>query len=211
MEVFDLNLEVFREVYEPAEDSFLLAKYAQTLRGKVLEIGCGCGIASLVCAKANAENEVLGVDLNPAAVENSRLNAKRNGIKNAEFRESDLFSNVRIKAISGNNDDAENEKFDGIMFNPPYLPTSENERMNGKLNLAFDGGKNGRKITNRFLNEFPQFMKKDGTLLMIESSLAGIEKTITKLEKARFRVEILEEEKFFFERIVALRASYAKY
>ncbi len=193
LEYSGLELDIFPEVYEPAEDSFLLAKYAKWLGGRILEIGCGSGIVSLVCAQTEG-NSVLGVDLNPKAVENSRLNAKKNGIANAEFAEGGLFS-----AVPG-------KKFDAIVFNPPYLPTSGEEKVRGKLNLAFDGGKTGRKVTDRFISQFPEFLKEKGTLLMIESSLSGIEKTVKKLEKLGFRAEILEEEKFFFEKIAVIQA-----
>lgn len=188
-----LELEIFPEVYEPAEDSFLLAKYAKNLKGRILDMGCGCGIQSLVCAGADPKNIVLGVDLNPRAVENSRLNAEKNRIKNAVFIESDLFSD-----ITG--------KFDAIIFNPPYLPTSAEERVQGKLNLAFDGGASGRKVTGKFLAQFPGFLKKRGALLMIESSLAGIEKTMRKLQDSGFEAKILGEEKFFFEKIAVIGA-----
>ncbi|VVB97998.1 Uncharacterised protein [uncultured archaeon] len=92
------------------------------------------------------------------------------------------------------------------MFNPPYLPTTEEERVQGKLNLAFDGGRNGREVTDRFLAQFPEFLKRYGTLLMIESSLAGIEKTVARLGNLGFMVKILEEEKFFFEKIAVISA-----
>ncbi len=189
-----LELLVHGGVYEPAEDSFLLAKYARELRGRILDLGCGCGIQSLVCARADQDNQVIGVDANPDAVWNSIENAQRNGLENAIFLESSLFSTV------------ENEKFDAIIFNPPYLPTSEEEKVAGNLNLAFDGGPDGRKVTDAFLLEFPDYLARNGTLLMIESSLAGIEKTMEKLGGLGFEARILEEEKFFFERIVAIRA-----
>lgn len=200
MEFAGLRLEIFQDVYEPAEDSFMLAKHAkrvaQTLRGKharILDMGCGCGIQALVCAKADGGSSVLGVDLNPRAVENAALNAERNLVKNAEFTESDLFSNV-------------DGKFDLIIFNPPYLPTSAEDKVQGKLNLAFDGGKSGRETTRKFLDRFPKHLKEDGTMLMIESSLGGIEKTISKLGKMGFGAQAVDEEKFFFERIVVIEA-----
>lgn len=224
MEYDGLVLEIFRDVYEPAEDSFLLAKHAKKLveemrnrkldrenlevftrqqskrrlleagnGPRILDVGTGCGIQALVCAQADAKNTVLGVDANPHAAENAKLNAEKNKIRNAEFRESDLFSNVR-------------GRFDAIIFNPPYLPTSEEEKIKGKLNLAFDGGKSGRETTDKFLAQFPKYLKKDGTLLMVESSLAGIEKTIGKLEKTGFEAKIVDEEKFFFERIAVIKA-----
>ena len=63
-----LRLKISPTVYEPAEDSFMLATYASSLSGKILEIGTGSGIAALSAAAANKKNDVLGVDINGAAV-----------------------------------------------------------------------------------------------------------------------------------------------
>ncbi|MFA5077599.1 MAG: HemK2/MTQ2 family protein methyltransferase [Candidatus Micrarchaeia archaeon] len=188
-----LKLDVGEEVYEPAEDSFLLARHAELLRGRILDMGCGCGIQALACAKACAENLVVGVDINPRAVENSRANAEKNGAGNAEFLVSDLFSNVK-------------GKFDAIVFNPPYLPTARSERLEGNANAAFDGGKDGRKVTDRFIREFPKYLKPGGKVLLVESSLAGIEKTLGKLRNAGFDAKVVDEERFFFEKIVVIEA-----
>ena len=115
----ELDISVATSVYIPAEDSFLLADYASKQKGRILEIGCGSGIVSLSAAAANRANEVIGVDINPAAVECATKNAEKNHLKNCKFLQSDLFANV-----SG--------KFNVILFNPPYLPTTEAERLPGK-------------------------------------------------------------------------------
>jgi len=65
MDFKELHLSVFNSVYPPAEDSFMLTEAAEMLQGRVLEVGCGCGIASLSCKNAS---EVIGVDINPEAV-----------------------------------------------------------------------------------------------------------------------------------------------
>ena len=46
---------------------------------KVLDVGCGSGILSLLCAKLGA-SEVLGIDINPDAVETARRNVIRNNL-----------------------------------------------------------------------------------------------------------------------------------
>jgi release factor glutamine methyltransferase len=185
----ELKLHVPEEVYPPAEDSFLLAG-AACKAGEVLEIGCGCGIVSLSWAK---DNTVLGVDINPSAVEASIENASRNSIS-ATFRESNLFSNV-----SG--------KFDAILFNPPYLPTSKQEKLEGHINKAYDGGKDGRETLEKFLSEFSGYLKDDGTLYLIQSSLNNIESTMARLRHLGFKVEEIGKHEFFFEKLILLKAS----
>lgn len=189
-----LGISVSKNVYPPAEDSFLLAGAAKNLHGSILEIGCGCGIASLACAKNNKDGEVMGVDVNPEAVRCANENKKRNKIKNARFTESDLFSRIA------------KQKFDAILFNPPYLPTDESERVHGPLNHAFDGGKDGRQVLDRFLDEFDSHLKSGGTLLLVHSSLNDTQKTIQRLEKMGYAVTVPARENFFFERLCLIRA-----
>ncbi len=187
-------LSVPDSVYPPAEDSFMLAAGALKLRGGILEIGCGSGIASLVCAKADPSNLVLGVDINPDAVRCARSNARSNRIPNASFIVSDLFARVQGK------------EFDAILFNPPYLPTAGSEKVGGSLNHAFDGGEDGRAVLDRFLGRFDRYLKPGGTLLLIQSSLNGREKTVKKLRSLGYKTRTIAEERFFFERLFLIKA-----
>jgi len=181
-------------VYYPAEDSFMLARAAGLLRGQVLEIGCGCGIASLACARADEGNTVLGTDINPDAVLCSSDNAARNRIGNASFILSDLFSAVPGRA------------YDAIMFNPPYLPTSREERLTGPLNSAFDGGLFGRAVLDQFMEGFDRYLRPGGTLLLVQSSLNDEKKTRQELRNLGYSFETAASESFFFERLSLVRA-----
>lgn len=188
-----LKLKIPKTVYEPSEDSFMLAKAALQIKkgSKVLEIGCGSGIAS-ICALKNGST-VVGVDISPNAVKCARENAKRNNLEGS-FRESNLFESVP------------KEKFDVIIFNPPYLPTELKDKLNGPLNHAFDGGKDGRKVLEVFLDQFDNFLKKGGYLLLVQSDLNGPVKTKKKLVKMNYEVEILLKESFFFETVFIYKA-----
>ena len=190
-----LKIETNEEVYEPAEDSFLLAKHAAKITGRVLEIGCGTGIVSLHCAASNQENAVEGVDVNPAAVSLAKKNAKTNGIKNARFYESDFFSNVT-------------GKYDWILFNAPYLPTEDYERLKGKISFAFDGGKTGREVIERFIAEVPEHLEKGGGILLIVSSLSGTKEIIKKFREHGFDAKIIDEESLFFEKLYVISAFF---
>lgn len=190
----NLNFFVFDSVYEPAEDSFMLAEHARNLKGRILEIGCGSGIVALVNAKANPENVVTGVDINPEAVACAIANAWRNGIKNAQFHESDLFSHVKAK-------------FDYMLFNPPYLPAVQGSRPRTGLNFALDGGRNGRKTIDRFLAVFDRFLEPHGKALVVHSSLNNVERTARLVNKKGFLCRVLETQKFFFETLYVLELS----
>jgi release factor glutamine methyltransferase len=188
-----VSISVKESVYEPSEDSLLLAKYAPTLKGRVLDMGTGSGLAALANAKANPANEVIGADISPDAVACATENAKRNKITNARFIVSDFFSSI-------------NGKFDGMMFNPPYLPTEYNERVGGPLNHAFDGGKDGRKVLVRFLAGFDARMKPGGTLLLLQSSINGPRRTREALKAMGYSVRFMGRQDFFFESIWVVRA-----
>jgi len=192
-----LGISMLPRVYEPAEDSFLLATYASSLSGSILEVGCGSGIVSLSAAQANPKNTVLGVDINPKAVKCSEANARANGIKNAAFIKSDLFSEI-----------PPSQKFDFILFNPPYLPTTRRERLlSPEENAAYDGGASGLNVFKRFILGAPGRLSGLGRVAVIATSLGnGIEKTSALLQAHVGKASVLAEEKFFFEKLALLEA-----
>ncbi len=131
-------------MYYPAEDSRLLEKWVKRkVRGRVLDMGTGSGI--LAFAAANSD-EVVGVDIDPEAIEYAKAHNK---FENVKFIVSDLFEKV-------------NGKFDWIVFNPPYLPPS-------KYDDGTDTTDNG--VIRRFLSEAKNYLKEDGKILILLSSL----------------------------------------
>jgi release factor glutamine methyltransferase len=189
-----LRLDVFKDVYTPQEDSFLLAKHTHSLEGNILELGTGCGLSALLNASRNPSNYVFGVDLNHSAVQNAAYNARHNQIKNAHFQHSDLFSNIP------------NVRFDSILFNPPYLPEEENgTQKESMLDLALYGGKNGRKQTDVFLHHLEDHLLPGGNAFLIQSSLTDIPKTVERANILGFSAEIVEEQSFFFEKLSLLK------
>ncbi len=176
-------------VYEPSEDSFLLADAALSeIKGseRLLEVGCGSGIVAAVI-KANTKAKIAGIDINPDAAKCT----KENGI--------DAIRGDLLSCIKG--------KFDMIIFNPPYLPTSEEERTGGWLNTALDGGCDGRRVIDRFLEEAGRCLDGKGKLLMLVSSLSGIEEEKSKMEALGYTMEIKSQERFMFETLAVIVAT----
>jgi len=58
---------------------------------RVLDVGSGTGdVARLIAEVVGASGEVVGVDINPTAVEAARLRASRAGLTNVSFEEADI-------------------------------------------------------------------------------------------------------------------------
>ncbi|MCX8197757.1 MAG: methyltransferase [Candidatus Micrarchaeota archaeon] len=190
-----LRISVCESVYQPSEDSFLLAAYASSLSGKILDMGTGTGIVALAAASSNPRNDVVGLDISQKAVECAKKNAAANGVSNAVFFQSDLFS-------------ATSEKFDAILFNPPYLPTTREERLLlGDENLAYDGGESGLEVFRRFVSQAPSHLFLGGKIAVIGTSLGdGIEKAMEELESRVGPASVLAQESFFFEKIALIEA-----
>jgi arsenite methyltransferase len=55
---------------------------------RVMDVGCGAGIDSLIAAKkVGPEGRVIGVDMTPSMLEKARQAAKQMGLANVEFKE----------------------------------------------------------------------------------------------------------------------------
>jgi release factor glutamine methyltransferase len=101
------------------------------------------------------------------------------------------------------------EKFDVILFNPPYLPTTRDEKLAlADENAAYDGGLSGLEGFYRFSSQAPKFLAPKGKVAVIATSLdRGIEKSVAELEKQIGTATILAGEKFFFEKIALIEAT----
>jgi release factor glutamine methyltransferase len=169
-------------VYQPAEDSYLLKDYLEKvdLDGKkVLEIGTGTGIVAIAAAKRGAE--VTAVDISPEAVETAKENAEDAEVK-IKFIKSNLFENV-------------DGEFDLVLFNPPYLP---GDRVSERDALV--GGQKGTEVIERFAEQVGDFLAAGGEAVFVGSSRSEISEF-----KDRFDVEAVDSENLWFESLYLFR------
>ena len=76
----DYVFDLYDDVYEPAEDTFLFAENLDVKEGeRVLDVGTGCGLLGILAAK-KAWN-VVAVDLNPYAIRCAKENSDLNGVQ----------------------------------------------------------------------------------------------------------------------------------
>ena len=189
----DFIINTDDNVYVPAEDSYLLADNLEIKEGQsVLEIGTGSGIVAMYASRLT--DRITVTDINFDACILAEKNFNDNNIENIEILFGNLFEPVK------------NRKFDVILFNTPYLPTEEDDVIDDTINYAFDGGLNGRKVIDLFLDEVKNHLNDGGIVQMIQSSLSGNQETLDRLDEMGFIAEIKASEHFFFEDITLINA-----
>jgi release factor glutamine methyltransferase len=188
----DYVFMVDEHVYEPAEDSFLLAeKMTVTEDDTVLDMGTGCGILAVLAAEK--AKSVLAVDINPYAIECAIKNAEMNSAK-ITFRHGDLFQPIKP-----------NERFSLILFNAPYLPSEPDEERSW-IGKAWAGGSNGRKVIDRFVMDAPNFLAAGGRIQLVQSSLSDVNRTLKMFSERSLQAMVAAQVKVAFERIVLVEA-----
>lgn len=147
-----LHLTVDEDVFPP--DMGLcaqnLARIARRYHPQVaLDMGCGTGYLALMLKRHGAP-EVWASDIHPPAVACAKQNVQRNASAGAvTVVEGDMFESIPNEV-----------KFDFIVFNQPFGPGQEGQRVCG---CGADGG---YAICQRFLLEAPAHLRKDAVILM---------------------------------------------
>ncbi|KTG27518.1 HemK2/MTQ2 family protein methyltransferase [Haloferax profundi] len=182
-------------VYQPAEDSGLLAQAAiGRVSGRVLEVGTGSGwVASQLVQKTDAD--VVASDLNPHACAQA---AERS----ANLREDGHrgFDVVRGNLVDPFCDDS----FDAVAFNPPYLPEDLEAARDDWMEVALTGGEDGREIIDPFLDTVGRVLKPDGEVLLLVSSLTGYDEVLARAEANGFGHDVVVQESYPYETLSVL-------
>src|SRR3989338_2826868 len=181
-------MPVYKSVYDPREDSTMLEKHVRKYaKGLVLDMGTGSGILAIAAAQNSKVKSVIALDVQEEVIEHCKKSIIGKKIK---FFASDLFE------IFEKNSRLKSRKLDTIIFNPPYLP--EDIKMK---DLTADGGKKGYEAIERFLNNASNYLKKDGIILIVFSSLTKKGKVDEFIKNNLLEFELLEKQHIFFEEL----------
>lgn len=156
-----LTLEDYNNVYEPAEDTYLLCDALELDRElfmsikpkRALEIGSGSGCVitffGQLCKEIGVDCSLYATDINIKAVDVTTRTATANDVHVA-------VSNIDLL---GNNSPADNS-IDVLLFNPPYVPTPSAEVGSNGIEAAWAGGFRGREVIDRFLPSLPEMISR---------------------------------------------------
>jgi release factor glutamine methyltransferase len=178
------------QVYQPAEDSHLLATAArEEIRptDRALDVGTGSGYVAAAMAETGAC--VLGTDPNPHACRQARESG--------------------VAVVQGNlTDPFRTGAFDLVTFNPPYLPTTPEEAVGDWMEVALAGGESGRAVIEPFLAGVRRVLAPAGRVLLLVSSLSDTETVVEHANEAGFAATTVAEESFPFETLSILRLDH---
>ncbi|OWT40183.1 hypothetical protein J008_02329 [Cryptococcus neoformans] len=161
----------YEHIYEPAEDSFILLDAleldAQDLRrmnpSVCVEIGAGSGVVSAFMSNllGHENSFVISTDINLQACQATTRTGRAN--------------NTILDPIQCNLVDPLlprlSEKVDILLFNPPYVPTDNQElqmtQESRDIGGAWAGGADGMAITNILLQQLPSLLSRGGRLYLV--------------------------------------------
>jgi len=129
-----------------AIQAFLRQPQARPIK-RVADIGCGAGPGALSVALARPDAEVLALDINPTALQYTRVNAAFAAAENVHVQHSNLLNDV-----SG--------EFDLIVANPPYMADAERRAYRD------GGGELGLGLTNAIVEASLSRLATGGSLLL---------------------------------------------
>lgn len=125
----------------------------------VLDMCTGSGCIACMIAK-NTHSTVLGTDISFDALETAVKNMERMELFNrAIFRKSDIFSKI-----------SDEEKFDVIVSNPPYIPPSQKKTIQKEVTFEPDialytKDEKGMEFYERIAKDAPHHLNNGGYIL----------------------------------------------
>ena len=160
---WSLNLKITKDTLIPRPDTERLVEIAlenipEKSKWSILDLGTGTGAIALSLAKERPSCFITATDQSLAAIDVAKQNAENNKISNIEFIQSDWFSNL------------ENQQFDMIVSNPPYIKENDSHLQQGDVRFeplsALTSGIDGLDDIRAIIKESKIHLTENGILLI---------------------------------------------
>lgn len=183
---------VNKDVLIPRDETELLVRKAIEIIKEnnfkmVLDMCTGSGCIACMIAKLT-NSQSMGVDISTEAIHTAFKNMEKFGLYNrAIFRKSDIYSKIR-----------EDEKFDLIVSNPPYIPPKEKETIQEEVSYEPDlalytTDEKGLAFYEKIIKDAPKFLNKGG-YLMFELGIGQSTSVAQLMKKAGFgNIKVLKD------------------
>ena len=161
--------KVNANVLIPRQDTEILVEEVMKLtnsESRVLDMctGSGCIIISLAASGHTSENGAVAIDISDEALKVADYNKKYNNADYIKLIKSDMFSSSECEQYKN-----EDNRFDVIVSNPPYIPTKDIDELSEEVRLhdpvlALDGDTDGLKFYKVITKQSVNYLKENGYL-----------------------------------------------
>ena len=126
---------------------------------RILDIGTGSACIAVASAYAFLHANIDAIDIDPGALEVAAINIQRHGMDGrVRLLQSDLYENLQ------------NEKYDLIIANPPYVSVGEVSGLPLEYShepiSALQAEKNGLAVVDRILHQSRRHLNEKGVLII---------------------------------------------
>lgn len=162
-EFYGLHLKVSPNTLIPRPDTetlvtAALAKLPINSTQSILDLGTGSGAVALAIANNRSQTTVAAVDVSLAAINIAIENATNLTIQNIQFMQSDWFNAL------------DNQQFDLIVSNPPYIKQADGHLKQGDLRFepisALASGEDGFDDIRYIIHHSPKYLKNNAWLML---------------------------------------------
>ena len=163
-EFMKMNFYVDENVLIPRQDTEVLVeetiKIAKLLKAKkILDLCTGSGAIAVSLAKYLTDVSVTAIDISDEALKVAKKNAIKNRVEDRiTFINSNMFENLN------------EEKFDIIVSNPPYIKRKVIEELDEEVKnepyIALDGGEDGLDFYRTIIKQADEYLKFRGCICL---------------------------------------------
>jgi release factor glutamine methyltransferase len=197
------SIHVPNGVYRPQEDSTLLIEALRATGraqgSRVADLCSGSGAVALAAAAQGAA-AISAFEMSPRAVICARANAAAAGVHVHVHRGSWLRA-------------TEFGPFDVVTCNPPYMPFAEDADdepipVDAGPDTAWNAGPDGRQVLDPLCERAPEILAHGGTLLIVHSEFADVDRTVEGLRASGLHTEVVAEQWIPFGPVLLARAHW---
>merc|ERR1719487_381266 len=164
-----LTMDDFERVYEPAEDTYLFCDALATDESSIValrpavcvEIGCGSGCVitylGQLLKRHQLQSHLLATDVNHNALLATQATTRHNNV-HVDLLQCDLVCPL-LSRLHGS--------IDVLLFNPPYVPTDDDEVVGCDISAEWAGGRHGRRVIDRLLPQLQHILSRNGACYMV--------------------------------------------
>jgi release factor glutamine methyltransferase len=144
-----------------AEEGWIFLSTINSQPSTTLDFGTGTGCIAIAIAAKCPNAKIVATDISVEAMALAKENAARNKVsERIDFLLGDGFATITTDS-----------KFDLIISNPPYIPSTEIETLQPEVRdfdprAALDGGADGLDFFRRIAAEAKPFLKPDGKTML---------------------------------------------